>query len=123
MKRTKRNHQDEPSRREPDPPESPDNNFGCLLRIYWMMLGNALVAIAAYKIVQSADELSLVDLFYWVFVASLVMARYVDIRFLSGRTSEGQPATTTDWRRYSFRVLAISATVWLVAHGLSYVMH
>ena len=85
-----------------------------------MMLGNALLVAAAYKIVQTEGELTLVDLVYWLFVVSLITARYVDIRFLRGRTSEGQPATMRDWRRYSLRVLAISATLWLVAHGLSY---
>ena len=101
-------------------PRSPENELGCLLRVYWMILGNALLAAAAYKIVQTEGELTLVDLVYWLLVGSLITVRYVDIRFVRGRTSEGQPATMKDWRQYTFGVLAASATLWFVAHGLSY---
>jgi hypothetical protein len=123
MKRTTRTHHEEPTQQEQQLSQSPEDNLGCLLRIYWMMLGNVFVAIAAYKIVQSEGELAIVDLVYWLFVVSLIMVRYVDIRLLRGCTSEGQPATMRDWQGYSLRVLAISATLWLVAHGLSYLMH
>jgi hypothetical protein len=120
MKRTTRTHQEGASHEEQEMPQSSENNLGCLLRVYWMMLGNALVAIPGCTIVQTEGELTLVDVVYWLFVVSLIAARYVDIRSLHGLLSEGQPASMRDWRQYSLRVVAISATVWVVAHGLSY---
>jgi hypothetical protein len=120
MNRITRTHQENTSYQQQQPPKSPENELGCLLRIYWMILGNVLLVAAAYKIAQTEGELTLVDLVYWLFVVSLITARHVDIRFLRGGTSEGQPATMRDWRRYALRVLAISATLWLVAHGLRY---
>jgi hypothetical protein len=120
MNETTHTRDESSSNQQRQVPKSPENELGCLLRVYWMILGNALLAAAAYKIVQTEGELTFVDLFYWLLVGSLITVRYVDIRFLLGRTSEGQPATMKDWRRYTLEVLAISATLWLAAHGLSY---
>lgn len=122
MKRTTSIQQEGTVHQERQTSPSSDNNLGCLLRVYWMMVGNALVAFAAYNIAQTRGELTLTDVIYWLFVASLIAARHVDIRHLHGLTSEGQPASMRDWRQYSLRVLAISAAVWIAAHGISYVL-
>lgn len=93
---------------------------GCLLRAYWMLLGNALVALFAYRIMEMGGAITVMDIFYWLGAASLVIVRYVDIRFLGGRTGEGEPATMKHWRGYSSRVLAVCVILWLVVHGLGY---
>lgn len=93
---------------------------GCLFRVYWMLLGNALVFVCAYRIVEAEGALILADAFYWLAVAGLVGARYVDVRYMEGRTAEGQPATMRDWRRYRLGVLGTSAVVWAAAHALGY---
>lgn len=108
-----------PQPRQEEPPDRHQAK-GCLLRMYWMLLGNALVAIFAYRIVELGGAITGMDIFYWLGAASLVIARYVDIRFLGGTTSEGEPATIKHWKRYSSRVLAVSVILWLVVHGLSY---
>ena len=95
---------------------------GCLLRAYWMLLGNALVALFAYRIVERGGAITVMDLFYWLGAASLVIVRYVDIRFLGGTTAEGEPAILKHWRGYSSRVLAVSVILWLVVHGLGYLI-
>jgi hypothetical protein len=85
-----------------------------------MLLGNALVALFAYGIVERGGVITGMDMFYWLGAASLVIVRYVDIRFLGGKTAEGERATMKHWQRYSLRVLAVSVILWLVTHGLDY---
>jgi len=116
MNRRNLTHQEQQAR------QGPEGASGCLLRVYWMLLGNALVILCAYQIVEAEGALSLVDLLYWLGVASLVAARYVDIRSMEGRTAEGEPATMRHWKRYSLGVLGISAALWLATHGLRYVV-
>lgn len=120
MNRTTKTHQGQQSHQEQKVPQSPETASGCLLRVYWMLLGNALVAVAAYKIAQAENAFALVDLVYWLIVSTLIGARYVDIRILHGRTGEGQPATMEHWKRYSLKVVGMSVFLWFVAHGLSY---
>jgi len=100
--------------------EAPEGASGCLLRVYWMLLGNALVFLCAYLIVQADGALTLVDAVYWLAVAGLVGARYVDVRYMEGRTAEGQPATMRDWQRYRLGVLGTSAVLWGAVHALGY---
>ena len=100
--------------------EAPEGASGCLLRVYWMLLGNALVFLCAYLIVQAEGALTLVDAVYWLGVAGLLAARYADVRYMQGRTADGQPATMRDWRRYRLGVLGTSAVLWGAAHALGY---
>jgi len=93
---------------------------GCLLRLYWMLLGNALVVLFAYRIAEREGMITPLDAVFWLGAASLVIVRYVDIRFLAGKTAEGKPATMKHWRRYSLHVLVLSAVLWLAVHGLGY---
>jgi len=109
-----------PSQQEQPEQQATEGASGCLLRVYWMMLGNALVAVCAYLIVQAGGALTPVDVVYWLAAASLVAARYVDVRYMEGRTAEGQPATMRDWRRYWPGVLGVSAGLWAAAHALGY---
>ena len=102
MKHTKHTHQEEPS--PPQQPTAPkESASGCLLRIYWMMVGNALLFAAAYNIAHTESALTWIDLLFALFILCLLAARYIDIRHLRGRTSDGQPATIEDWKRYAIR--------------------
>lgn len=97
-----------------------DPASGCLLRLFWMMLGNLALLAAAYAIVvNSASTFGLADVFYWVIAGSLLWARYADIRYMKGRTADGEPATMSDWRRYAMFLVAVSAGVWIAAHLLA----
>ncbi len=94
---------------------------GCLLRVYWMFLGNAVVAICAFSILQGEGTPVVPSLIYWLGVASLIAIRYIDIHSLHGNTADGQPATMKHWQRYALGVLGVSFVVWLVFLGFSYV--
>jgi hypothetical protein len=115
-------HQESDLLQEERDDRQPDPASGCLLRVYWMFLGNVFLCAMAYQIVQAEGRLTTVDVVYWLGAASLIAVRYVDIHHLHGRTTEGQPATPGDWRRYCLGVLAVSAVLWIVVHGLGYVV-
>ena len=94
---------------------------GCLLRLFWMIIGNVILLSCAYGIVQHHSSfLSLADVLYWVVVGFLLAARYVDIRHLHGTTADGDPATMNHWRRYATIVGVVSAGLWLVSHAMAY---
>jgi hypothetical protein len=94
---------------------------GCLLRIFWMLLGNALLAGCALVVVQNRSSFfGIADAAYWATVASLLAARYVDIRHFRGTTAEGEPATMAHWRRYAVAVALVSACLWAVVHAIAY---
>ena len=98
---------------------STDSVLGLFLRLYWMMLGNGVLVIAAvYPIVypQTPAVLSLAGFGFGV--VALIAARFVDIRYCGGQTADGSPADLEDWRRY-VRVLVPSALLLLgVAWGI-----
>lgn len=100
-------------------PTSHDPNTGCigvLLRVFWMMLGNAGVALCAiYMLLNPENSLSILDGIFWFLVVLILVARYVDIVLLKGRTSDGAPATLAHFQRHFLMLLAISTLAWGLA--------
>lgn len=97
---------------------STDSLNGCLVRLFWMLLGNVVVlfcAVAIYR--NSTGHVSAADAYYWVAIGCLVGARYVDVRYYGGTTAGGEPATLADWRSYMFRIVVVAAAGWLVIHA------
>ena len=94
---------------------------GCLLRLFWMMIGNVALAASAFGVAEdSALALGSADAIYWAVVGLLLAARYGDIRYFHGRTTDGSPATMAHWRRYAAVLVAVSTAIWLLAHTLAY---
>ncbi len=97
------------------------SSLGCLARLYWLLLGNVALGVSAIGVFQSRGAwLSARDILYWALVLSLLCVRYADVRYLGGATATGQPASVRDWRRYAVLVLAASAGLWALMHGLAY---
>lgn len=94
---------------------------GCLARLYWMFLGNALLFILLAYLIQKHPEFpSLLDVGYLLTLASLVGVRYLDIRHLNGETGDGNaPATMSDWRKYALFLVTGCAAVWLALRVLA----
>ena len=98
-----------------------DPPAGCLLRLFWMVVGNVILLFCAYGIIQHPSSLlGIADVFYWAIVGSLLAARYVDIRYFQGTTSDGDPASLADWRRYTVVVVLVTTGLWLVAHAIAH---
>lgn len=92
---------------------------GVFVRLYWLLLGNALLFFILFFMFEKRPPLpSLLDVVYFVVVASLILARYIDIRFLNGETGAGTPATMTNWRRYTVLVGSVGCGVWLLVRVL-----
>lgn len=86
-----------------------DSIVGLFLRIYWIMIGNAVLAVTAalpvaYPKLPTAPLLSV----YVLSVGALAAARYLDIRFCGGATVDGTPADMGHWRRYLVILLPVS---------------
>jgi len=92
--------------------------LGCLIPTFWMLVGNGILALCAVAIAAGSSLFGAADLFYWLTVGGLLAARYVDIRYLNGRTAEGKPATPAHWRRYAVILIAVAAAAWIVAHAM-----
>ncbi len=94
---------------------------GCLVRLFWMGIGNFVLAMSAIGIGQSQAGwgLTYMDALFWGTALCLLAVRYADIRYLAGETSDSRPATMSDWRRYAATVLGVSLVLWIGAHLLA----
>ena len=103
------------------PPKNQSAGLGCLIRMYWMGVGNVLLVFTVFYIIKARPGfITAVDLVYWAVVFSLGAFRYIDIHYLSGLTSEGAPATPAHWRRYILVLVAVAFCAWLSAHGIAH---
>ncbi len=95
--------------------------LGILARLWWMFFGNLSLVFSAIFIFQKGGGFfQWADGFFWMALASLVLVRYVDIRFLDGCTATGGYASVKDWIRYAALLTACSAAVWMRAHVAGY---
>lgn len=112
-----------PSTRPLPQPARPQND-GCLpiiLRLFWLVGGEALLMVFCFKIFQK-KVFSVLDAVFWVTVLAMALVRYVDISRFHGQTADSQPAGMGHWRRYVLLLLAASVALWALAHGLPYLL-
>jgi len=94
--------------------------MGLLMRTWWMCIGNGALALVLALMAFERDELpTRLDVVFAVLVASLVAARFADIRYFKGATVEGVRATMAHFRRYALRLTAGSAGGWGVANAVA----
>ena len=98
-----------------------DSPTGCFLRIYSLLIGHVILLFCALAIFHNPSGfLGAADAWFWVLVGTLVVARYVDIRYFKGMTAEGKPASIADWRQYEVFLLVVSLVLWLSANALGH---
>ena len=96
---------------------------GVLTRLWWMLIGNFILALCLIFIVQKRDGFfHAADPVFGLTVLSLVLVRFIDIRFCKGLTATGGPASMKTWVRYAILLAVGSAVVWAAAHGASHVL-
>jgi len=96
---------------------------GVMARLWWMLLGNVLLAFSLVFIFErSGGFFHAADVVFWITVASLVLIRYVDIRFLDGRTTTNAPTSIRHWIRYVALLVLCSGALWALAHATSYAL-
>lgn len=96
-----------------------DRSLGCLLRLFWMGVGNGLLVLLALRILDSHGRLSVLDAAYWVVVITMVGTRYIDIRHFGGTDGYGEPCTLANWQQYAIRLVIFSGLVWIAVRILS----
>lgn len=90
---------------------------GCLpllLRLTWLLIGNFVLLLCAVQVAKGSSGLALDAAFFGVALA-LIGLRYVDIAFFNGRTTDGEPATLADWRRYAALMGVLAIGLWALA--------
>ncbi len=60
--------------------------------------------------------MSAADFAYFVVLASLIFARWLEFRGGDPRTATGEPAAMIHFRRYAWIVLGIGLGLWIVAN-------
>ena len=86
-----------------------DSVLGLFLRLYWMLGGNAILAIAAtYPFFHTETPLSLSLTVCCLISVSMIAARYIDIRDCGGQTVDGDLANLGHWKRYALILLPVS---------------
>lgn len=104
-----------------DQKEPQTSGIGLLVRLYWMGIGNVLLLLFLVFIVEKRLQFpSLLDAAYLIVLVSLVLVRYVDIRFLNGQTGDAQPATMIHWRRYAMIIGSAGGAAWFLARVLAH---
>ncbi len=96
-----------------------DSVLGLFLRLYWIMIGNAALAIGAalpvaYPQLPTAALLAA----YALVAVSLIATRYIDIRYCGGQTVDGTPADLGHWKRYVMILLPVSLLLPVIAFAI-----
>lgn len=104
--------------------QPPMGGMGCLTRILWMVVGNLVLIFSASFIARGHyASFSGADMVFWITMALLVLLRYADIARFHGTTAQGnQPATMAHWRRYVVGLVVVAALLWILAHGIAYLI-
>ena len=91
------------------PANATDSPLGLFLRLYWMLGGNAILAIAAAYPLSHTETPVLLTLTVCCLISiSMIAARYVDIRACDGQTVDGDLADFGHWKRYAMILLPVS---------------
>jgi len=116
--------QSEQTVNRPEPAASKqDSIIGLLARVFWMLIGNGVLAISMISILlQEGSMFHAADLVFWITIAALILVRYLDIKFWGGMTAAGGSATIANWSRYAAALLIGSAAVWALSHVVNYLM-
>jgi hypothetical protein len=105
----------------PTPSNTPDlapvAPAGCLLRLFWMIAGNAAIYLSLATIAANKPPLpSYLDFVVGIMVILMLAARWLDITRCDGRTMSNEPATLGHWRRYAVLLCGSSLAAWSLAH-------
>jgi hypothetical protein len=90
---------------------------GCLLRLFWILAGNAAIYLALATIAATKPPLpSSLDFVVGITLILMIAARWLDITRNDGRTVSGEPATLRHWRRHAVMLVGATLAAWSLAH-------
>jgi hypothetical protein len=105
---------------EPNTPDHAPAPSGCVLRLFWMVVGNAIVygSLAVIALNEIAFP-GILDGVVWLTVVLTIVARRVDITRHRGTTVSGDPATLAHWRRHAETVVCGAIIASVFAHMIA----
>jgi hypothetical protein len=90
---------------------------GIFLRIYWIAIAHGAALILTAKMALSSLQRSpLLNLVLALLLISVIIARYIDIRYCKGETSDFKKATIADWRSWSLKVVTVYVIGFVLLH-------
>lgn len=102
-------------------PVPPATSIGVVLsRIFWMLFGPLfLVLLLFLSSERGGGWLTPTDVVYFVVLAGLVVARWIEFRGGDPRTSTGDPATIDQLRKYAIVTILVGVMAWIAVKMLS----
>jgi hypothetical protein len=86
------------------------------LRFFWLVGGYGILFMLGLGIfTDHFFSIMISTILYWMTFVAIITGRFIDVRFLNGKTDQGEPATLLHWRNYSLKVFAVAALLWLIA--------
>ena len=108
----------DPNSRDSQPATSP---LGCLIHLFCNLIGYGFLFISAGTIIKYKGlYFPFVDLIFWLIALSIIITRFIDIRFFQGETIDNEPATMSHFWKYLMAVLGLAVFLWTCAHLLAY---
>lgn len=90
---------------------------GCLLRMFWIVVGNGAIYLSLATIAANKPPLpSSLDFVVGITLVLMIAARWFDVARCDGRTLSNEPATLHHWRRYAVSLVGVTAAAWSLAH-------
>lgn len=90
-----------------------------MVRLTWKILGMMVIIILLILIViASPGSVPVLDVFFWVAVAVVALARLVDAQVFHGLSTDEKPATIKDVANYALGLTMMSGFFWILAHAL-----
>lgn len=90
--------------------------FAELCRMTWLAFGPLGVVFSGVSIWSLPPwTYSRLDWIFWGIATLVVLARFVEIRFFRGTTTENKPATMSDWWRYTAKFTLFAVALWVLA--------
>ncbi len=93
-----------------------ENPSGCLVRLYWMLFGNILL-LGCAALMMKTGAIAIYGSAYFAVAASIIAARFADIRYFNGQKADASgPATMDDMKKYAATVFAIYLLFFIVLY-------
>lgn len=90
---------------------------GCVLRLAWLLGGHAVLLCIAILIARDTQwTLTRKDIAFWCVAASVLLLRYVDVRWFDTRGVDGTPVTARDHRRFAVVCVGVWLALWIGSH-------
>lgn len=94
---------------------------GCLpalTRLFWLFGGTITLTYCWIYMILGKATLA-IYLIYIVTTISLIVVRFVDIKFFKGERMNGEPASLNHWLRYSLLLLACVGILFIAAKAIA----